>query len=83
MPEGEAPLGPGVGELASSLRLPPLTPNPAIASLPDSTTQSVDPSGNPVDVSKRLAGSTQLSASQAAMMRDPTVVLAGWQPPTN
>ena len=45
--------------------------------------QSVDPSGNPVDVSKRLAGSTQLSASQAAMMRDPTVVLAGWQPPTN
>jgi pectin methylesterase-like acyl-CoA thioesterase len=43
--------------------------------------QSVDAAGQPVDVSKRLAGSKQLSASQAAMMRDPTVVLAGWQPP--
>jgi pectin methylesterase-like acyl-CoA thioesterase len=43
--------------------------------------QSVDASGQPVDVSKRLAGSKQLSSSQAAMMRDPTVVLAGWQPP--
>jgi pectin methylesterase-like acyl-CoA thioesterase len=45
--------------------------------------QSVDASGNPIDVSKRLAGSMQLSSSQAAMMRDPTVVLAGWQPPAN
>ncbi len=45
--------------------------------------QSVDPSGNPVNVSQRAAGSTQLTAAQAAMMRDPTVVLAGWQPPTN
>jgi pectin methylesterase-like acyl-CoA thioesterase len=43
--------------------------------------QSVDSSGNPIDVSKRVAGSTQLSAAQAAQMRDPTVVLAGWQPP--
>jgi pectin methylesterase-like acyl-CoA thioesterase len=43
--------------------------------------QSVDASGQPVDVSQRLAGSKQLSSSQAAMMRDPTVVLAGWQPP--
>ena len=43
--------------------------------------QSVDAGGQPVDVSKRLAGSKQLTSSQAAMMRDPTVVLAGWQPP--
>ena len=32
-------------------------------------------------VSKRLAGSTQISASQAATMRDPSAVLGGWQPP--
>jgi pectin methylesterase-like acyl-CoA thioesterase len=44
--------------------------------------QSVDPSGNPINVSQRAAGSTQITAAQAAMMRDPTVVLAGWQPPT-
>jgi pectin methylesterase-like acyl-CoA thioesterase len=43
--------------------------------------QSVDPSGSPVDVSQRVAGSMQISASQAATMRDPTMVLAGWQPP--
>ena len=43
--------------------------------------QSVNASGQPVDVSQRVAGSKQLSASQAAMLRDPTVVLAGWQPP--
>jgi pectin methylesterase-like acyl-CoA thioesterase len=43
--------------------------------------QSVDPSGTPIDVSQRVAGSTQISASQAASMRDPTVVLSGWQPP--
>jgi hypothetical protein len=43
--------------------------------------QSVDPSGAAVDVSQRVAGSTQISASQAASMRDPTVVLSGWQPP--
>jgi pectin methylesterase-like acyl-CoA thioesterase len=41
---------------------------------------SVDPAGNPVDVSQRLAGSTQLTADQAAMMRDPTMVLGGWDP---
>jgi pectin methylesterase-like acyl-CoA thioesterase len=45
--------------------------------------QSVDGSGNAIDVSKRLSGSMQISSSQAAMMRDPTVVLAGWQPPAN
>jgi pectin methylesterase-like acyl-CoA thioesterase len=41
---------------------------------------SVDPAGNPIDVSQRLAGSTQLTADQAAMMRDPTMVLGGWDP---
>jgi hypothetical protein len=43
--------------------------------------QSTDLNGNPLDVSKRLAGSTQISASQAATMRDPKAVLGGWQPP--
>jgi pectin methylesterase-like acyl-CoA thioesterase len=43
--------------------------------------QSVDPSGAPIDVSQRAAGSTQISAALATSMRDPTVVLAGWQPP--
>jgi pectin methylesterase-like acyl-CoA thioesterase len=41
--------------------------------------QSTDASGNALNVSGRMYG-TQISASQAAMMRDPTVVLAGWQP---
>jgi pectin methylesterase-like acyl-CoA thioesterase len=45
--------------------------------------QSTDPAGNPIDVSHRAAGSTQISAAQATMMRDPTVVLGGWQPPAN
>jgi hypothetical protein len=45
--------------------------------------QSKDPSGNPIDVSQRLAGSAQITDAQATMMRDPSVVLAGWQPPTN
>ena len=45
--------------------------------------KSVDASGNPINVSQRLAGSQQISDSQATMMRDPTVVLAGWQPPAN
>jgi hypothetical protein len=31
-------------------------------------------------VSQRLAASAQITADQAAMMRDPAVVLAGWQP---
>jgi pectin methylesterase-like acyl-CoA thioesterase len=43
--------------------------------------QSVDPSGTAIDVSQRVAGSTQISAAMAKSMRDPTVVLAGWQPP--
>jgi hypothetical protein len=43
--------------------------------------QSTDLDGNPLDVSGRLAGSTQISASEAATMRDPSQVLGGWQPP--
>lgn len=43
--------------------------------------QSVGANGQPVNVGSRIAGSKQISASQAAMMRDPTVILAGWQPP--
>lgn len=42
--------------------------------------QSTDASGNALNVSQRVAGSTRISASQAAQMRDPTVVLGGWQP---
>jgi len=45
--------------------------------------KSVDASGNAINVGQRLAGSRQLSDSEAAMMRDPTVVLAGWTPPAN
>ena len=45
MPEGVAPLGPGVGEEGNSLSVPPLTEKPLIASAPESTTQSVEPSG--------------------------------------
>ncbi|HKP55659.1 MAG TPA: pectinesterase family protein, partial [Polyangiales bacterium] len=43
--------------------------------------KSTDPSGQPVDVSRRAGGSKQIDANQAAMMRDPKVVLGGWQPP--
>jgi pectin methylesterase-like acyl-CoA thioesterase len=42
--------------------------------------QSKDAGGAPVDVSARVAGK-QISADQAAQMRDPKVVLGGWQPP--
>jgi pectin methylesterase-like acyl-CoA thioesterase len=45
--------------------------------------KSVDASGKAINVGSRLAGSQQISDSQATMMRDPTVVLAGWQPPAN
>jgi pectin methylesterase-like acyl-CoA thioesterase len=44
---------------------------------------SVDSAGNAIDVSHRIAGSTQISSTEAASMRDPTVVLGGWQPPAN
>lgn len=36
--------------------------------------------GEAVDVTRRAAGSTQLSASEAARMRDPQLVLGGWSP---
>jgi pectin methylesterase-like acyl-CoA thioesterase len=42
--------------------------------------QSTDASGNSIATSSRASGSTQISANQAASMRDPTVVLAGWNP---
>jgi pectin methylesterase-like acyl-CoA thioesterase len=42
---------------------------------------SHDASGNPVDVSQRASGSTPISASQAATLRDPASVLGGWKPP--
>jgi hypothetical protein len=42
--------------------------------------QSTDLDGNALNVSGRLTGSTQISSSQAASMRDPSVVLGGWQP---
>ena len=45
--------------------------------------ESVDSSGKAIDVSQRAAGSMQISSAEAASLRDPTVVLAGWQPPTN
>jgi pectin methylesterase-like acyl-CoA thioesterase len=43
--------------------------------------QSVDASGAPIDVSKRAAGSRQLLAAEATMLRDPAQVLGGWKPP--
>jgi pectin methylesterase-like acyl-CoA thioesterase len=42
--------------------------------------QSKDASGALIDVSGRVGGK-QISADQAAQMRDPKVVLGGWQPP--
>jgi pectin methylesterase-like acyl-CoA thioesterase len=42
--------------------------------------QSKDGSGALIDVSGRVAGK-QISAEQAAQMRDPKLVLGGWQPP--
>jgi pectin methylesterase-like acyl-CoA thioesterase len=45
--------------------------------------QSVDANGNLINTGSRLNGSKQLTAAQAAMMRDPSVVLAGWTPPAN
>jgi Pectinesterase/Bacterial Ig-like domain len=42
--------------------------------------QSRTPAGALVDVSHRVAG-IQITPAQAAMMRDPSIVLAGWVPP--
>lgn len=41
--------------------------------------QTTNASGTPISTTGRVNG-TQITAAQAAMMRDPTVVLAGWQP---
>jgi pectin methylesterase-like acyl-CoA thioesterase len=43
--------------------------------------QSTDASGAPLDVSRRAAGSMQLSADAAMKLRDPAQVLGGWTPP--
>jgi pectin methylesterase-like acyl-CoA thioesterase len=42
--------------------------------------KSTDASGAPLDVSRRLAGSKQLSAAEAEQMRNPATVLGGWSP---
>lgn len=42
--------------------------------------QSKRPGGGLVDVSQRHGASRQLNAAEAAMMRDPAVVLGGWKP---
>ena len=42
--------------------------------------QSKNEAGSLIDVSGRVGGK-QISAEQAAQMRDPKVVLGGWQPP--
>lgn len=43
--------------------------------------QSTDAAGAPLDVSRRVAGSKQISAADAMKMRDPAQVLGGWTPP--
>jgi len=42
--------------------------------------QSHDAAGNPIDVSKRLAGSRQISASEAMSLRDTATFFGGWKP---
>lgn len=43
---------------------------------------SVNPAGQPVDTSQRLACSRQLTAAEAAQWSDPAFVLGGWVPAT-
>lgn len=43
--------------------------------------QSTAEGGAPLDVSRRHPSSKQISADEAATMRDPSQVLAGWLPP--
>jgi pectin methylesterase-like acyl-CoA thioesterase len=57
-----------------------ITNGPATSSLRFWEYQSTDAAGNAINTGGRLSGSTQISAAQAAMMRDPTVVLNGWLP---
>ncbi|HEX6240672.1 MAG TPA: pectinesterase family protein, partial [Polyangiales bacterium] len=42
--------------------------------------KSVDAAGKPIDVSRRLGGSKQLSDAEATRLRDPAQVLGGWNP---
>jgi pectin methylesterase-like acyl-CoA thioesterase len=42
---------------------------------------STDASGNPLDLSGRVNGSTRISSDAASKLRDPSAVLGGWQPP--
>jgi hypothetical protein len=42
--------------------------------------RSKNPRGNARDVSQRVAG-RQMTADEAAMLRDPKTALGGWQPP--
>jgi pectin methylesterase-like acyl-CoA thioesterase len=41
---------------------------------------SLDPAGAPLDVSARIPESKQLSDAEAAQLRDPATVFAGWTP---
>jgi pectin methylesterase-like acyl-CoA thioesterase len=41
---------------------------------------SVDPAGTPIDVSRRIPESKQLSDAEAAQLRDVTYVFNGWDP---
>jgi len=43
--------------------------------------QSKDPSGTLVNTGSRASGSHQMTASEAATLRDPAMVLGGWTPP--
>jgi hypothetical protein len=42
--------------------------------------KSTDASGAPLDVSRRLAGSQQVSGADAERLRNPATVLGGWTP---
>jgi pectin methylesterase-like acyl-CoA thioesterase len=42
--------------------------------------RSRTPAGSPVDTSQRSGGCRQLTSDEAAEMRDPSVVLDGWDP---
>lgn len=43
--------------------------------------KSTDPSGAPLDITRRIAGSKQLTDAEAMRARDPAIVLDGWMPP--
>ena len=42
---------------------------------------SYAPGGSVINTGSRIAGSTQITSQQAAMMRDKATVLGGWTPP--